>query len=134
MLRQSGVAAVAIVAGLAVLAAVGAGVYAWSKAEELDRVRGELAAARQEADRSRAEAGKVARESASAAKQAADMKVALDRLTSERDAVRTTMENAQAAGVQLRHELDIAKQQVSYFSARASKDVVRGMPRSPGAK
>ena len=134
MLRQSGVAAVAIVAGLAVLAAVGAGVFAWSKAEEVDRVRGELAAARQEADKSRAEARKVARESASAAKQAADMKVAVDRLTSERDAVRTTLENAQATGVQLRTELDLAKQQVSYLSARASKDVVRGMPRQPGAK
>jgi uncharacterized protein (DUF3084 family) len=134
MLRQSGVAAAAIVAGLAVLAAVGAGVFAWSTAEEVERVRGELAAARQEADKSRTEARKAAQDLASAAKQAADMKVALDRLTLERDAVRTTMENAQASGVQLRTELDLAKEQVSYLSARASKDVVRGMPRQPGAK
>ena len=134
MLRQSGVAAAAIVAGLAVLAAVGAGVFAWSKMDEADRARGEYATAKQDADKARSDARKVAQESASVAKQAAEMKLAADRAASERDALRTTVENAQASVAQLRHELDIAKQQVSYLSARASKDVVRGMPRQPGAK
>ena len=134
MLRQSGFAVAAMVAGLAVLAAACAGVFAWTKAEEVGRVRAELAAARQEADKSRTDARKAAQESAGSAKQAAEMKVAVERLTSERESVRATIENAQATGIQLRAELDLAKQQVSYLSARSSKDVVRGMPRQLEAK
>jgi hypothetical protein len=44
--------------------------------------------------------------------------------------VRTSLETAQAAGEQLRADLALAKEQISYLSARASKDVVRGMPKS----
>jgi hypothetical protein len=57
--------------------------------------------------------------------------VATERLVAERDAVRTSLETAQAAGDQMRSELALAKDQVSYLSARSPKEVVRGMPKAP---
>jgi len=121
---------VAVVAGLAVLAALGAGFFAWQKASEADRLRSELTIARGNLDKARADVKKAAQDVAAAAKEAKELKVATERLTAERDSVRSSLETAQASGEQLRGELALAKDQVSYLSARSSKDVVRGMPKS----
>ena len=121
---------VGVVAGLAVLAALGAGFFAWQKASEADRLRSELTIARSNLDKARADVKKAAQDVAAAAKEAKELKVATERLTAERDSVRSSLETAQAAGEQLRGELALAKDQVSYLSARSSKDVVRGMPKS----
>ena len=122
--------AVAVVAGVAVLAALGAGFFAWQKADEAGRLRSQLAAARSDLDKARADVKKAAQEVAAASKEAKELKVSTERLASERDTVRTSLETAQAAGERLRAELALAKDQVSYLSARTSKDVVRGMPKS----
>ena len=121
---------VAVVAGLAVLAALGAGFFAWQKASEADRLRSELTIARGNLDKARADVKKAAQDVAAAAKEAKELKVATERLTAERDSVRSSLETAQAAGDQLRGELALAKDQVSYLSARSPKDVVRGMPKA----
>jgi hypothetical protein len=44
------------------------------------------------------------------------------------------LENEQATGVRLRAEAALAREQISYLSARAPKDVVKGMPRTAPAK
>jgi len=134
MRRESGISLVAVVAALAVLAAGGAGFLAWQNMVQLDRLQSELSTTRSGLDKARADLRKAAQELAAASKEAKDLKVATDRLTAERDAVRTSMENEQAAGVRLRAELALAKDQVSYFSARSSKEVVRGMPKSAASK
>jgi uncharacterized protein (DUF3084 family) len=134
MQRQTGVSAVAVVAGIAVLAVAGVGFVAWQKAGEADRLQSELAIARSGLDKARADVKKAAQDVAAAAKESKELKVATERLTAERDAVRTSLETAQANGEQLRGELALAKDQVSYLSARSSKDVVRGMPSAPARK
>jgi len=121
---------VALVAGLAVVAAAGAAFFAWQKTGEADRLRSELAIARSDLDKARADVKKAGQDVAAAGKEVKDLKVATERLTAERDAVRTSMETAQANGERLRADLALAKDQISYLTARSSKDVVRGMPKS----
>jgi chromosome segregation ATPase len=129
--KQSGVSKVAL-AGLLAAVAIGAGGFlAWQKIAEIDRLQNELKAARTDADKMRIDVRKAAQDVANANKEAAAFKVMSERLTAERDAVRTSLETAQAAGEQLRGELALAKDQVSYLSARAPKEVVRGMPKGP---
>ena len=132
MQRQAGIAAINVVVGIAVLAALGGGFFGWQKMDEAGRLRNQLTNTRNDLDKARADLKKAAQDVALAAKEAKELKVATERLTSERDTVRTSMETEQANGVRLREELAIAKDQVSYLSARTSKDVVRGMPKSPG--
>jgi uncharacterized protein (DUF3084 family) len=122
---------VAAVAGIAALAALGAGFFAWQKTSEADRVRSELTIARRDLDKARVDVKKAAQDVAAAAKEAKDLKVATERLVAERDAVRASLETAQAAGDQMRGELALVKDQVSYLSARSPKEVVRGMPKAP---
>jgi len=129
MQRESGISAVAIVAVLAVLAAGAAGFFAWRTTAELNQLQSELNATRSGLDKARADLKKAAQEMAVVAKEAKESKAMVDRLTTERDAVRVSMENSQANGERMRAELELAKSQISYFSARASKDVVRGMPK-----
>jgi chromosome segregation ATPase len=131
MNRQAGVAAVNVVAGIAVLAVAGAAFFAWQKTSEADRLRSELTIARRDLDKARGDVKKAAQDVAAAAKEVKDLKVAAERLVAERDAVRTSLETAQAAGDQMRGELALAKDQVSYLSARSPKEVVRGMPKAP---
>jgi len=134
MRRDSGISVVAVVAVLAVLAAGGAGYFAWRNMAQLDRLQSELDTTRSGLDKARADLRKAAQDVAAASKEAKDLKVATERLSGERDAVRASMENEQATGVRLRAELALAKDQVSYLSARSSKDVVRGMPRTPASQ
>ena len=134
MRKQRGIAAINVVVGIAVLAALGAGFFGWQKMDEADRVRNQLSAARSDLDKARADLKKAAQEVAAAANEAKALKVTTERLTSERDTVRTSMETEQANGVRLREELALAKDQVSYLSARSSKDVVRGMPKAPSQR
>lgn len=134
MQKQRGVSTVAVVAGLALLAAAGAGFFAWQKMGEANRLKSELAAARSGLDKARADLKKAASDVAAVAKEAKELKVANERLSAERDTVRTSMETEQATGVRLRAELALAKDQVSYLSARTSKDVVRGMPKTVSAR
>jgi hypothetical protein len=132
--KQSGMSAVATAVVVAALAAVGAGLFAWQKMGEADRLRRELDTAWGEVNKARLDLRKAAQDLAAAAKQAGELKVAAERLSAERDAVRASMETEQAAGVSLRAELALAKEQVSYLSARTSKDVVRGMPKAPAGQ
>jgi uncharacterized protein (DUF3084 family) len=136
MQRQAGVSTIALAAGLAVAAALGAGFFAWQKTEEAGRLRSELTRTRSDLDKARADVKKAAQDVAAASKEAKELKVATERLTAERDTVRSSMEAEQATGVRLRAELSLAKDQVSYLSARSPKDVVRGMPKgaSPAAR
>jgi hypothetical protein len=134
MRRESGVSIVAVVAALGVLAAAGAGYFAWRSTAQLDRLQSELDTTKSGLDKARADLRKAAQDVAAASKEAKDLKVATERLTGERDAVRASMESEQATGVRLRAELALAKDQISYLSARTSKDVVRGMPKTPSAQ
>ena len=129
MRKQGGNTAIVAVIALAVVGA--AGFFAWTKMSEVDRLRSELADTRGERDKARADLRKAAQDVASASKEAKELKVMTERLASERDTVRAAMENQQAAGERMRAELQLAKDQVSYLSARSSKDIVRGMPRTP---
>lgn len=133
MHRESGVSVVAVVTVLAVLVAGGAGFFAWRNMAQLDQLQSELNMSKSGLDKARGELRKAALDLAAASKETKEMKVAIERLTAERDAVRTSLEKEQAAGVRLRAELALAKDQVSYLSARVSKDVVRGMPRTPAS-
>ena len=134
MQKQSGVSVVILVAVLAVIAAAGAGFFAWRNMAQLDQLQSELNATRSGLDKARGDLKKAAQDLAAASKDAKDLKVAADRLTMERDAVRATIENEQASGVRLRAELELAKDQISYLSARSSKEVVRGMPKTPSSR
>ena len=134
MRRQLGNSAIAAVAVLAVLVAGVAGFFAWRGNAQANFLQSELDTSRAAPAKARPDLKKAAAEAATSSKEAKDLKVVTDRLTAERDAVRTTMENEQATGVRLRAELELAKQQVSYLSARTSKDVVRGMPRAAASK
>ena len=122
------------VAALAGMLALGAGFFAWQKTSEAGRLRSELTAVRSEMDKARFDAKKHAQELAAAAKEQSAHKVTAERLTAERDSVRASMETEQATGVQLRAELALAKDQISYLSARTPKEVVRGMPKSTSAR
>ena len=130
MKRQSGVSVVTMVAALAVVAALGAGFFAWRSMAQLGDLQSELNATRSGLDKARGDLRKATQELAAASKDATNLKVAADRLTMEREAVRATIENEQAAGVRLRAELELAKDQISYLSARSTKEIVRGMPKS----
>ena len=134
MHRQSGISVVIVVAALAVLVAVGAGFFAWRNAAQLDNLQTDLNATKSNLDKARAELRKVSQELATASKDATNLKVAADRLTIERDAVRVAMENEQSTGVRLRSELELAKEQVSYLASRSTKEIVRGMPKSPASR
>ena len=130
MSKQSGVSIVAAVTLLAVLAAGVAGFFAWRSVAQIDRLQSELDGTNGVLEKVRADLKKAAQDVAAANKEAKELKVLTERLTSERDAVRSSMENEQATGVRLRAELELAKEQISYLSARTSKDVVRGMPKT----
>ena len=134
MSRESGVSVVAAVAVLAVLAAGVAGFFAWRSTSQLDYLQSELSSAHSGLDKARADLKKAAQDLAAASKEAKDLKLMTERLTAERDGVRTSMENEQATGVRLRAELELAKDQISYLSARTSKDVVRGMPKAAASR
>lgn len=130
MYRESGVSAVVVVAALAVLAVLGAGYVVWQNTAQIDRLHSELEATKSGLAKTRTELKQAAQDAAAATKEAKDLKVVTERLTGERDAVRISMENEQATGVRMRAELALAKEQISYLSARLSKDVVRGMPKT----
>lgn len=134
MRAESGVSVITLVAGLAVIAAAGAGYFAWESTAQLGRVQNELEATKNSLNKLRIDTKQATQDLAVASKDAKELKIATDRLTGERDAVRKSLENEQAAGVQLRADLELAKLQVSYLSARTSKDVVRGMPKTVAAK
>jgi uncharacterized protein (DUF3084 family) len=129
MRREAGVSVVAVVAVLAVLAAGGTGYVAWQNMAQVDQLQSELNTAKGGMDKARADLRKAAQDLAAAAKEAKESRAAAERLATERDAVRTSMENSQANGDRLRAELALAKDQISYLSARSSKDVVKGMPK-----
>lgn len=133
MHKQAGVSAVAVVLILAIVVAGGAGIFAWQKMSDSDRFQAEARTLRGELDKARADLRKATQDAASASKEASQLKIASAQLTAERDAVRNSMANEQAAGEQLRAELALAKNQVSYLTARTSKDVVRGMPTAPSS-
>ena len=124
----------AVAAGVAVLVAAGAGFLAWQKMSQADKLQAELTTVRAGLDKARVDERKARQDAAAAAKESKELKVAIDRLNQERDAVRSTIETEQANGVRLRAELALAKDQVSYLSARSSKDVVRGMPKAPSQR
>lgn len=137
MRREAGVSAVAVVAGVAVLAALaagGAGYVAWQNTEQVGRLQSELETTKNAVLKVRGDLRQASQDVAAAAKESKELKVAAERLSAERDAVRASMENAQAAGERMRAELALAKEQISYFSARASKDVVRGMPKAVASR
>ena len=134
MRRQSGVSVVVVVAALAVLAAAGAGFLAWESTSQLNRLQGELDAAKGGLNKALADRKTAVQDLAVASKEAKDLKVAVERLTTERDGVRASMENAQADGERRRAELALAREQISYLSARSSKDIVRGMPKTASSR
>jgi chromosome segregation ATPase len=133
MQKQAGVSAVAVVGAFALLAAAGAGFLAWQNTEQVGRLQTELDAAKSGLNKARGDLKQATQDLAAASKDAKELKLATERLTSERDQVRSALEKAQADGVNLRAELALAKEQVSYLSARSPKEVVRGMPRAPAA-
>lgn len=134
MQRQSGVSVVTMVAALAVVAALGAGFFGWRSMAQLGDLQSELNATKSGLEKARGDLRKATQDLAVATKDVTNLKVAADRLTMERDAVRATIENEQATGVRLRAELDLAKDQISYLSARSTKEIVRGMPKSPSSR
>src|SRR5262245_43906482 len=134
MKKQQGVSVVAIVAAVAVLAAGGAGFFAWQNMAQVEQLQGELTTAKSGLDKARTDFRKSQQELAAASKDAKEHKAAAARLSAERDSVRTSMENAQANGERLRAELALAKDQISYLTARTSKDIVRGMPKVAATK
>lgn len=131
MRRQLGMSAVTVVAAVAVLATAGAGFFGWTKMMEAERMQGDLARARQDLEKARADLKKAAADVAAATKESTQLKITTEQLTAERDSVRKVMAEQQASGEQMRAELALAKQQISYLTARTSKDVVRGMPKAP---
>src|SRR5687768_17681867 len=105
MRRQSGMSAVAVAAGVAVLAVAGAAFVAWQKTSELHRLQAELNTTRQGLEKARADLKKASQELAAATKETSQLKVAAERLSAERDSVRKVMEDQQAASVQMRSDL-----------------------------
>jgi len=132
MRREAGVSVVALVAAVAVLgvlAAGGAGYVAWQNTEKVGRLQSELETTKRGVSKMSGDLRQASQDVAAAVKEAKELKVVADRLTAERDAVRAAMESAQAAGDRMRAELALTKEQVSYLASRASKEVVRGMPK-----
>ena len=123
-----------LVAAVAVVVAVGAGFFALRNMAQLDQLESELNATKTSLDKARGELKKATQDLAATTKEAMNLKLAADRLTMERDAVRATIENEQAAGVRLRAELELAKDQISYLSARSTKEIVRGMPKNAASR
>jgi len=134
MYRESGVSVIATVAVVAVLAAGGAGYFAWQNMGQLDRVQSELNTTKNGLSKMRGELKQAAQDLAAATKEAKDLKAEAARVSAERDAVRATIENEQASGVRLRAELALAREQISYLSARSPKDVVKAMPKVLASK
>jgi hypothetical protein len=130
MQRQSGISTAGLVAGVAILAVAGVGFVAWRQYDHAHDLRIEVNSTKLNLEKARADLKKATTELAAATKELAQLKVTSERAVAERDAVRKTMESEQATGVQLRAELQLAKEQLSYLTARTSKDVVRGMPKS----
>lgn len=130
MRSQKGVSTIAV-AVIAMVAVAGVGYFTWQKIGEVEKLQAELMTTRMALDKARADLKKASNELAAVAKETSQLKVAAERLTAERDSVRKVMEDQQAASVQMRAELSLAKDQISYLTARTSKDVVRGMPKSP---
>jgi uncharacterized protein (DUF3084 family) len=130
MQRQSGITAVGVVAAVAVLAVAGVGFVAWRQYDQAHDLRIELNSTKMGLEKARADLKKATADFAAASKELSNLKVDSERAFAERDAVRKTMESEQANGVQIRAELQLAKEQLSYLTARTSKDVVRGMPKS----
>jgi len=130
MQRQSGITAVGMVAAIAVLAVAGVGFVAWRQYDQAHDLRIELNSTKMGLEKARADLKKATSDFAAASKELSNLKVDSERAFAERDAVRKTMESEQNTGVQLRAELQLAKEQLSYLTARTSKDVVRGMPKS----
>ena len=121
----------AILAVVALVAAAGAGFFAWQKMGELERVQADLATTKAGLEKARGDLRKLQQDTAALGKEAGELKIAADQARAERDSVRTFMETEQANGVRLRAELALAKEQVSYLSARSSPGAVKGMPRTP---
>ena len=130
MRRQKGMSAVGAVAGVAVVVALGAGFFAFQKGMEADRLMGDLTRTRADLEKARTDLKKAAADVANANKETSQLKIATEQLTAERDSVRKVMVEQQATGEQMRADLALAKEQISYLSARTSKDVVRGMPKT----
>lgn len=120
----------AIVAIFALFAAAGGGYLAWQKMSEVDHLQADLNNTKSGLDKARADLRKAQQDATALTKEVTELKISTDQMRAERDAVRTAMENEQAAGVRLRAELALAKEQVSYFSSRAPA-LVRGMPKTP---
>ena len=119
-----------IIAAVAILVAAGAGFLAWQKMGEVDRLQADLNNTKLGFDKARVDLRKAIQESAALNKEVIELRVATDQLRAERDAVRAVIETEQSAGVRMRSELALAKEQVSYFSSRAPA-LVRGMPKTP---
>ena len=122
---------VAIIAAVLV-AAAGGWFLTWQKTSELERVQADLNNAKQGLDKARGDLRKAQQESAALSKEVTELRISTDQMRAERDSVRAVIETEQAAGVRLRAELALAKEQVSYLSARAPA-AVKGMPRAPKA-
>lgn len=129
--RESGaVNLAAIVAVVALVAAAGVGFLAWQKMGEVDRLQTDLNKTKLGFDKARVDLRKAQQDVTALAKEVTELKISTDQMRADRDSVRSAMENEQTAGVRLRAELALAKEQVSYFSSR-SPALVRGMPRTP---
>lgn len=123
----------AIVALIALLVAAGGGFgfLAWQKTSEFERAQADLASAKAGFDKARLDLRKALQESAALGKEVTELKLTADQMRAERDSVRSFMVTEQSAGVRLRAELALAKEQVSYLSARAPASAVKGMPKAP---
>jgi len=122
----------AIVAIFALFAAAGGGFLAWQKMGEVDRLQTDLNNTKSGLDKARGDLRKAQQDVAALTKEVTELKISTDQMRAERDSVRSVIETEQAAGVRLRAELALAKEQVSYLSARAPA-AVKGMPRAPKA-
>ena len=120
----------AIVAIFALFAAAGGGFLAWQKMGDVDHLQADLNTTKSGLDKARADLRKAQQDAAALTKEVTELKISTDQMRAERDSVRSVIETEQTAGVRLRAELALAKEQVSYFSSRAPA-LVRGMPRTP---
>ena len=91
MHKQGGVAAVGVVLILAIVVAGGAGIFAWQKMADSDRYQAEARTLRGELEKARADLRKATADAANATKEASQLKIASERLTAERDAVRQAL-------------------------------------------
>ena len=131
--KQSGAAIMGIVAAVAVAAAAGAGFFAWKSMKDLEAAQTELNNAKNGLDKARRDLTKATQDSQAQSKAAADAKMSADQLRAELGSVRTVLETEQSAGVRIRQDMALLKEQVSYLSARSAPGVVKGMPKGPGS-